>query len=134
MLKKTIEYTDYDGNVRKEDFYFNLTRGELLEMEMSVDGGMQKLIEQIVQRSEAPKVFNYFKKIIEKAYGEKSLDGKRFVKDPEATKAFMETEAYSELIMELLTEEGAAAAFVTAITPKAPQDRKEPEDRKSVEG
>lgn len=123
MLKKTIKYTDYEGNERTEDHYFNLSRAELMAMEFSVSGGMQKLIEKIAAEQDGPKVFEHFKMIVEKSYGEKSLDGKRFVKSAEATEAFMQTEAYSELIMELLTVEGAAVDFINGITPKVPEDR-----------
>lgn len=117
MLKKTITYTDYDGNERTEDFYFNLSKAEISEMELSINGGLTKLIEKIVQENDQAKIVEYFKDLILRSYGEKSLDGKRFIKSKELSEAFSQTEAYSELFMELATDADAAAAFVNAITP-----------------
>ena len=101
MLKKTITYTDYDGNERTEDFYFNLTKAEITEMELSHDGGLTKLIEKIVAEQDSKRIVEIFKDLILRAYGEKSPDGKRFVKNQELRDAFAQTEAYSDLFMEL---------------------------------
>lgn len=118
MLKKTIKYTDYDGNVREEDFYFNLTKAELMEMEMGTTGGLTQMVNKIVAEQETPKIVALFKEIILKAYGEKSPDGKRFVKSEELSAAFAQTEAYSDLFMELATNDGKAAEFINAIIPE----------------
>lgn len=134
MLKQTIKYTDFDGNEREETHYFNLTKAELMDMEFSVSGGMKALLDKIVQEQDAPTVYAHFKDIVQKSYGQKSLDGKRFIKDAEQTKEFMETEAYSQFMMDLLSKEGAAAAFINGVIPKLPEDHKKPEDHKQVEG
>ena len=118
MLKKTIEYTDFDGNKRKEDFYFNLTKAEAMEMELSNTGGLKKTIEKIVKEEDQKKIVTIFKDIILKAYGEKSLDGKRFIKSQELRDAFEQTEAYSELFIELATNAEASVAFFNGIVPK----------------
>lgn len=117
MLKKTMTYTDYDGNERTEDFYFNLTKAEVAEMEMSHDGGLVKMIEKIVAEQNGKRIVEIFKDLILKAYGEKSLDGKRFVKSEEISNAFAQTEAYSDLFMELALDAESAAAFVNGIVP-----------------
>ena len=117
MLKKTITYTDYDGNQRTEDFYFNLSKAELTEMEMSYSGGLDKIIKNIIAAQDNKQIIAIFKDLILKAYGEKSPDGKHFVKSKEISTAFSQTEAYSELFMELATKSDAAAAFVNGITP-----------------
>ena len=121
MLKKTITYTDYNGIERTEDFYFNLTKAEVMEMEMSTTGGLAEMINRIVAAQDAPAIIKIFKDLVLKAYGEKSLDGKRFVKvDPNGTPlsvAFSQTEAYSNLFMELATDADAAAKFVNGIVP-----------------
>lgn len=117
MLKKTITYTDYDGNERTEDFFFNLSKAEVLEMEMGVNGGMTKLIQRLVAEQDMEHISKTFKEIIMKAYGEKSLDGKYFEKSPERSLRFSQTEAYSELFLELLDPE-KAAAFINAILPQ----------------
>ena len=123
MLKKTITYTDYDGNKRSEDFYFNLTKAEVMEMEMTTTGGMQKMLEKIVAEQDAKRIIEIFKDLILRAYGEKSPDGKRFIKSKELTEAFAQTEAYSDLFMELATDANAAAVFVNGIIPhEAVQD------------
>lgn len=118
MLKKTITYTDYDGNERTEDFYFNLTKAEILEMELSSNGGLDKMISKIVAEQDGRKITEIFKDIILKAYGEKSLDGKRFIKNDELREAFIQTEAYSNLFVELATDSDKAAEFVNGIIPK----------------
>ena len=117
MLKKTITYTDYDGNKRTEDFYFNLSKAEVAEMEMSVEGGLTKTLEKIVAEQDGKRIIEMFKDLILKAYGEKSLDGKRFIKSKELSEAFSQTEAYSELFMELAMNAEASAAFVNGIIP-----------------
>lgn len=118
MLKKTIKYTDYNGLERTENFYFNLTKAEVMEMELSTEGGMAETIQAIVDAKDVPAIIKIFKDLILKAYGEKSPDGKRFMKSPEITQAFAETEAYSILFMELATDADAASEFVNGITPK----------------
>lgn len=117
MLKRTMTYTDYDGNQRTEDFYFNLTKAEILEMDISATGGLDKWISRIVAEQDGAKIIEIFKKIILKAYGEKSLDGKRFVKSPEISEAFSQTEAYSDLFVELATDAEKAAEFINGIVP-----------------
>lgn len=121
MLKKTITYTDYNGVERTEDKYFNLTKAEILEMEMSTAGGLAEMIQRIVDANEVTSIIKIFKDLILKAYGEKSPDGKRFMKVDEngvpLSVAFSETEAYSQLFMELATDAEAAAAFINGIVP-----------------
>jgi len=121
MLKKTITYVDYNGEERKEDFYFNLTKAEVMEMELSTTGGLAEMIQRIVAAKDAPAIIKIFKDLVLKAYGEKSPDGKRFMKvDANGTPlyvAFSQTEAYSQLFMELATDADAAAAFVNGIIP-----------------
>ena len=111
MLKKTITYIDYNGTERKEDFYFNLSKAEIMEMEMGTTGGMVEMINKIVAAQDAPAIIDMFKKMILKAYGEKSADGKRFIKSKELS------EAYSQLFMELATDADAASKFVNGIVP-----------------
>jgi hypothetical protein len=123
MLKKTITFTDYDGNKRVEDFYFNLTQAEVSEMELSEIGGLSNFLRKIVAERNNKKIIEMFKDLILRAYGVKSPDGRRFVKNQEVRDDFSQTEAYSELFMELAGNAEAAAAFVNGITPNVgPQD------------
>ena len=117
MLKKTINYTDYNGVERKEDFYFNLTKAEIMEMEMVTTGGLAEMIQRTVDAKDAPTIIKIFKDLVLKAYGEKSADGKRFIKSDEISTAFSQTEAYSIIFMELATDDKAAAEFVNGIVP-----------------
>ena len=117
MLKKTITYTDYNGSERTEDFYFNLTKAESIEMELTTAGGLSEMIAKIVAAKDAPTIIKVFKDLVLKAYGEKSPDGRRFIKSPEIREAFSQTEAYSQLFMELATDDEAAAKFVNGIIP-----------------
>ena len=118
MLKKTIKYTDYEGNEREEDFYFNLTKAECVKLQLGTEGGLEKSLRKIVAEQDVPKIIPIFEQIILSAYGEKSPDGKRFVKSKELSEAFAQTEAYSDLFMELMSDADAAAAFVNGIIPQ----------------
>lgn len=117
MLKKTITYTDYDGNERKEDFYFNLNKAEIMEMEMSTSGGMAEMLQKIVDSQDAPAIIKAFKDLVLKSYGQKSPDGKRFIKNATLREEFEQTEAYSQIFMELATNAEEAAKFVNGIIP-----------------
>lgn len=122
MWKKTSKYKDYLGNERTEDFYFNLTEAECLELEMSTAGGLQQQLTTIIAAQDMPTIISTFKKILLMAYGEKSPDGRRFMKTNDQgvplSKAFSETEAYSMLFMELSTDADKASEFINAIVPE----------------
>ena len=115
MLKKSITYKDYNGVERTEDFYFNFTEAECMELEMGTTGGLTEMIEKIVNAKDSPAIIKVFKDIILKAYGEKSADGRQFIKSEEISKAFSQTEAYSILFMELATNTEAASEFINGI-------------------
>jgi hypothetical protein len=117
MIKKTITYTDYNGVERTENFYFNLSKAEIMEMEMSTAGGMAESIQKIVDAKDAPAIIRVFKDLVLKAYGVKSDDGRRFMKSKELSEEFAQTEAYSQIFMELATDADAAAKFVNGIMP-----------------
>lgn len=121
MLKKTFEFEDYNGVKKKVDHYFNLTKAEIMEMELGTVGGLSEMIQRIVNAQDTPSIVKIFKDLILKAYGEKSADGMRFVKvAPDGHRLaddFAQTEAYSMLFMELATDSDAAAAFINGIVP-----------------
>lgn len=117
MLKKTFTYIDFNGVERTEDHYFNLSKAELMEMELSTTGGLAEMINKIVAAQDAPAIVKIFKDLVLKAYGQKSADGRRFIKSKELSDEFSQTEAYSQLFMELATDADAAAAFVNGIVP-----------------
>lgn len=121
MIKKTITYTDYNGVERTEDHYFNLSKAELMEWELSATGGFFEMLNKIMAEKDIPSIAKIFKELIFKSYGEKSADGKRFIKSPELSTAFSQTEAYSILYMELATDADAAAKFVNGVMP--PKDK-----------
>lgn len=123
MLIKTISYIDYNGNSRTEDFYFNLSETEITEMELSIEGGFTDYIQRIVRAKDAPSLIKNFKEIILKAYGEKSQDGRRFIKSPEISEAFSQTEAFNKLFMELVMDDGAAADFINGIIPDSLREK-----------
>ena len=125
MIKLNRTYTDYNGVERNEDFYFNLSKAELLEMELSTDGGMEALINRIVNTQDSKELVKIFKSVVLKAYGVKSDDGKRFIKTKEATEAFSQTEAYSDLFVELATDGEAATKFINGCIPNIPEDHKD---------
>lgn len=121
MLKKTIEFEDYYGNPRKEDFYFNLSEAEVTEMAVSTPGGIEEMLKRIISAQDGATIMKTFKDIILKSYGEKSLDGRRFIKSKELSEAFSQTEAYNKLFIEMVTDDVAAANFIKGILPKGQQ-------------
>lgn len=118
MLKKTIKYTDFNGVDREEDFYFNLTEAELAEMNLMTKGGLKGYLEAIINTQDTPAIAELFKKIINKAYGVKSPDGRKFTKSSEILEDFIYTQAYSNLYMSLIADADAAANFVNGVIPK----------------
>ena len=119
MLKKTITYTDYNDNRRTEEFYFNLTKAEIAEMELSTVGGLTQMLRGMISAQDMPAIVKFVKELILKSYGKKSPDGKRFIKSPELSKAFKETNAYSELLDEFIKGgDEAFAEFVKGVIPK----------------
>ena len=121
MLKKTITYTDYNGNERTEDFWFNLNESEITEMQLGVHGGYTEMLNKIIAAQDTPTLIKIFKELVLDAYGEKSADGKRFIKEDRdgfrLCNDFKQTEAYNVLYMELATDADAAAKFVNGILP-----------------
>lgn len=121
MFKKTITWTDYDGKEITEDFYFNLTRAEVMDMELGTEGGLEQLLTRIVKAQDYVELSRYFKQIILMSYGEKSPDGKRFIKlrqdGSKPSLDFEQTEAFSIMYMELATDDKAAAEFINGIIP-----------------
>lgn len=118
MIKKTITYEDFDGNEHTEDFYFNLTKSELIELEAAYDGKFGETLKKIVEAEDNAAILREFKKIIQMSYGERSEDGKHFIKSEDATKSFLQHAAYSTLFLELAQDATAMAEFVTGIMPK----------------
>jgi len=117
MLVKEITYKDFNGTERKEEFMFDLSKAELLEMELSTNGGLEQHINKIVSAQDGPELFKLFKELILKSYGEKSADGKRFIKSKELSIQFSQTPAYSELMLELISDANLCAEFVKGIVP-----------------
>lgn len=117
MIKKTITYSDFNGNERTEDFYFNLTKAEITKMELSIKGGLAEMIKRIVDAQDTPAIIEVFEDLIKRSFGVKTPDGRGFVKKAEDLESFIATEAYSQLFMELATDAEAAAAFVNGVVP-----------------
>ena len=117
MLKKTFTYTDYNGVERTETHYFNLSKAELVDMEATTPGSLSEKLKRIVDGADGPEIMKFFKELIFKSYGIKSDDGRRFIKSKELSEGFAQTEAYSQIFMELATDADAAAKFVNGIVP-----------------
>lgn len=118
MLKKTITYTDFNGQTVTEDHYFHLSKADLIEMEMSVEGGFHDYLDRIVKANDGKTIISEFKKLLQRSYGKKSDDGKRFVRDPLFWDEFVESEAFSTMFMELITDATAASVFINGIVPQ----------------
>ena len=124
MIKYTKTYTDYNGNERTEDFYFNLSKAEVMKMEMSTSGGLAEHIQRVVNAQDMPTIISIFEDLVLKAYGIKSADGKRFEKSDAIREEFSQTAVYSDIFMELATDADKAAEFINGIIP-APEKTKE---------
>lgn len=118
MIKKTITYTDYNDTKRTEDFYFNLSKAELTEMQLSKKGGLDTYLTRIIKSDDTPEIMSMFKDIIVKSYGVKSDDGRRFIKSEEISNDFLQTEAYSELLLEIMTNANASSEFINGLMPR----------------
>lgn len=132
MLKKTISYTDYNGVERTENFYFNLTEAEIAEMQLGSKGGLSEVIKQLIETENAPEIIKLFKDLVLRSYGQKSVDGKRFIKNDSLREEFSQTEAYSKLFMELAFDAEAAAKFINGIVPANMSKGEVPEDVKEL--
>lgn len=117
MLEKKIKYIDLRGNEREDTFMFHLNKSELLKLEMSVPGGFTAKVNKMVDKEDAPEIVETFENFILSSYGEISEDGKSFIKNKELTDNFKNSEAYSELFMELISNPEAAKAFVSGVIP-----------------
>jgi len=136
MLKETITYIDFNGVERTEDFYFNFTKAELAEMELMQEGGMQEYLQKIIAAKDQQTLVGVFKELVLAAYGEKSEDGRKFIKNAQIREEFECTEAYSELFMRFATDEQAAIAFFKGVVPadlsKKIEDEKIQNSRQSI--
>lgn len=131
MYKIRKTYEDYDGVERTEDFYFSLSKAEMLEMMADKDGDFEAYINKIIDAKETSKLIKLFKDLVFKAYGEKSEDGRRFIKSKEISKAFSETVPYSDIFMELATDDIAAANFINGILPSDIAEELKKDEKKS---
>ena len=118
MIKWPITYTDYNGDEQTEEFYFNLNKAEVMEMNLNANGAYGQYLQRIVDMRDGKNIAEEFKNLILSSYGEKSPDGRRFIKSEEAREAFAQSEAYSELYMLLATDAASAEKFISGVMPK----------------
>ena len=123
MVVEKIKYTDFNGLEREEEFMFNLTEAEITEMELTTDGGLSDSIKKIIAAQDTPQIIKVFKMLLLKSYGEKSADGRRFVKSDKLSEEFAQTNAYSQLFMKLATDDKTAVAFINGIMPDSMQEK-----------
>ncbi len=129
MLAETITYTDYNDEERTETYYFNLSKAELIEMEVGTTGGLSSMLEKIISAKDVPTLSKMFKDLILKSYGVKSPDGRRFIKSDELSTEFSQTPAYSQLYVDLALDSEKAARFVNGIFPRDLVDQISKDDR-----
>lgn len=116
MFKYNIKYTDYNGQEREEPFYFNFSKAELMEMELSTQAGVEEMIRMMIATSDNVKIVQTFKDLILKSYGIKSEDGKRFIKSQELRDQFEQSEAYSEFFMQMIAnKDGLQTKFINGV-------------------
>lgn len=133
MLKNTITYTDYDGMERTEDFWFNLSKTELTKLDAELPGGVLGVLRKIIDKKDRKALVDFIETLILRSYGEKTLDGKRFVKTPEMAEEFMQTPAYDELFMRILSDTDSQTSFINGVIPQSMAKEIEQTDKKQVE-
>lgn len=133
MLKQTITYTDYDGMERTEDFWFNLSKTELTKLDAELPGGVLGVLRKIIDKKDRKALVDFIETLILRSYGEKTLDGKRFVKTPEMSEEFMQTPAYDELFMNILSDTDSQTSFINGVIPQSMAKEIEQTDKKQVE-
>lgn len=117
MHKEPITYIDYNGTERTEEFYFNLTEQELIDMQLTTAGGYAETVKAIIDAKDQPALIAIFKELLHKAYGKKTPDGRRFDKSKEILDDFIHCPAYSKLYMRLVTDDKFAAKFISGLIP-----------------
>lgn len=127
MYKKLIKYEDFNGVQREETHYFNLSKAELMEMELSTEAGVEEMIRMLIATKDNAKIVKIYKDLILKSYGIKSEDGTRFIKTQELRDAFEQSNAYSEFFMELMSNTDEQTAFINGVINgvNAPQMKEE---------
>ena len=133
MLKKTITYTDYDGMERTEDFWFNLSKTELTKLDAELPGGVLGVLRKIIDKKDRKALVDFIETLILRSYGEKTLDGKRFVKTPEMAEEFMQTPAYDELFMSILSDTDSQTSCINGVIPQSMAKEIDQTDKKQVE-
>ena len=133
MLKKTITYTDYDGMERTEDFWFNLSKTELTKLDAELPGGVLGVLRKIIDKKDRKALVDFIETLILRSYGEKTLDGKRFAKTPDMAEEFMQTPAYDELFMSILSDTDSQTSFINGVIPQSMAKDIEQTDKKQVE-
>ena len=122
-IDKNRKYIDFDGNERTETFYFHLKESDLVEMKLGITGGLEKMIRQIIEAQDMPEIMRVFKQLITMSYGVKTPDGRGFHRSNELLESYLETNAYSDLFMELVSDPDKAGEFVAGIIPDDLQER-----------
>ena len=133
MLKKTITYVDYDGRERTEDFWFNLSKTELTKLDAELPGGVLGVLRKIIDKQDRKALVDFIETLILRSYGEKTLDGKRFVKTPDMAEEFMQTPAYDELFMSILSDTDSQTSFINGVIPQSMVKEIEQTDKQQVE-
>lgn len=121
MITKTIKFTDYNGVQREEEWKFHISRAELSHLELTTTGGLQTLVKRIMNEKDNAAMVKLFEQLIFMSVGKVSDDGRRFVKNDDVLDEFRQSEAYSELLMELFSDADKAVAFVNGIVPQPDQ-------------
>lgn len=118
MFKKKITYTDYNGQERTEDFYFNLSKSELIMLESSTPGGYTAMLQRIIDSKDNTQLMKIFTDLIKMSYGVKSDDGKHFIKNDQVVEDFLNSAAFDQMFTEFFTDENAASNFAKGIIPQ----------------
>lgn len=119
MIKRSYKFVDYNDNEREETYYFDLRDDEIVKLELGTKGGLSEKIKRLTAAQDIPEIIKVFEDVVKMSYGEKSADGREFIKDPVLTKSFMQTRGYSMLFMDFITKENFASDFFNELVPNS---------------
>lgn len=121
MLEKKISYEDFNGNKVTETFYFHMSKDDVAEFKYRKDGSdIVDVISRIMSTENVRGVLDILKELARAGVGRKGeIQGRSvFIKDQEAKDLLFYTDAYSELMMELIENPTAASDFIAGMLPK----------------
>lgn len=117
MVRREIKFTDFNGKSQTEVGYFNINKAELGKLQMRHNGTYLDYLKLLSERKKVEEMYNFVYELILDSYGEKDPEGRKFIKTPEMRTDFEQSLAFSEMIVDLVSNPDDLANFVKGIMP-----------------